>query len=212
MPTLKNQDPREWGLYVITDRTQTSGKPLEEVVAAALEGGARAFQLREKDLEARDLALLAERLLGLLRPAGGILLINDRIDVALAVGAAGVHLSRRGFAPAVARRLLGVERLVGVSCHSLAEAEEAQEGKADFIVLGPIFFTPSKAPYGPPLGLEVLREVRPRIRLPIFAIGGVSAVNRREVLAAGADGVAVVSAVMAAPDVSAATRALLSSV
>jgi len=202
------EDPRTWGLYVITDRTQTLDRSLEEVIDASLHGGARAFQLREKDLEGRELTALAERLLRLIRPAGGRLLINDRIDVTLAVGAAGVHLSRRGFPPAVARRLLGPARLLGVSCHSVAEAEEAQDGGADFILLGPIFFTPSKASYGPPLGLELLRQVRPRIRLPLFAIGGINAANREEVLAAGADGVAVISAVMTAPDVSAAVKAL----
>ncbi len=193
---------------MITDRTQTLDRSLEEVIDASLHGGARAFQLREKDLEGRELTALAERLLRLIRPAGGRLLINDRIDVTLAVGAAGAHLSRRGFPPAVARRLLGPARLLGVSCHSVAEAEEAQDGGADFILLGPIFFTPSKASYGPPLGLELLRQVRPRIRLPLFAIGGINAANREEVLAAGADGVAVISAVMTAPDVSAVVKAL----
>ncbi|MFQ5882308.1 MAG: thiamine phosphate synthase [Candidatus Methylomirabilales bacterium] len=203
------ESPREWGLYVITDRTQTSGRSLEEVVSAALKGGAGVFQLREKDVEAGELTALADRLLRLIRPAGGLLLINDRIDVALAVGADGAHLSRRGFPPAVARRLLGPERLLGVSCHCLAEAEEAQERGADFILLGPIFSTPSKAPYGPPLGLEILRQVRPHLHLPLFAIGGINTANRAKVLAAGAEGVAVISAVMAAPDVSEAVRALL---
>jgi len=122
------ENPREWGLYVVTDRTQTTGRPLEEVTRAALAGGARVFQLREKDLEARELTVLAERLLGVIRPAGGLLLVNDRIDVALAVGADGAHLSQRSLPPAVVRRLLGRERLLGVSCHSLAEAAEAQEG------------------------------------------------------------------------------------
>lgn len=205
-----SRDPRTWGLYVITDRTETQGRSLEEVVWACIQGGARAFQLREKDLEARELAALAERLVQIVKSAAGLLLINDRIDVALAVGASGAHLSRRGFPPAVARRLLGPARLLGASCHSLAEAEEAQEGGADYIFLGPIFYTPSKASYGPPLGVELLRQVRPRIRLPIFAIGGITAANRTEVLAAGADGVAVIAAVMAAPDVSAAVKALLS--
>src|SRR3972149_3955933 len=149
------EDPRTWGLYVITDRTQTSGRSLEE-----------------------------------------------------AVGANGVHLSQRGLPPVVARRLLGPTRLLGVSCHSLAEAEEAQQGGADFIVLGPIFYTPSKALYGPPVGLELIREVRPRIGLPIVAIGGITAANRSEGGTAGADGGAGLSAGMAAPDVSAAVRAL----
>lgn len=203
------RSPREWGLYVITDRKQTLGRPLEEVVEAALKGGAKAFQLREKDLATRELCELAERLLHLTRPAGAVVLINDRVDVALAVGVQGVHLTQKSLPPSVARRLLGAPRLLGVSCHSLDEALEAQEGGADFILLGPIFFTPSKAPYGPPLGLEILKQVRPYIHLPIFAIGGINTANRAEVLAAGADGVAVISAVMAAPDVSEAVKALL---
>jgi thiamine-phosphate pyrophosphorylase len=207
--SLPKEDPRTWGLYVITDRAQTVGRSLDEVVDASLHGGARAFQLREKDLEAGALAALAGRLLRRIRPAGGLLLINDRIDVTLAVGADGTHVSQQGFAPAIARRLLGPARLLGVSCHSLAEAEEAQEGGADFILLGPIFFTPSKARYGPPLGVELLRQVRPRIRLPIFAIGGINAANRAGVISAGADGVAVISAVMTADDVSTAVTALL---
>ena len=205
------RDPRAWGLYVITDRTQTAGRSLEEVTRAALAGGARVFQLREKDLEARELTALAERLLGVIRPAGGLLLVNDRIDVALAVGADGAHLTQGSLPPAVARRLVGGGQLLGVSCHSLAEAQEAQEGEVDFVLLGPIFFTPSKAPYGAPLGLEVLKQVRSHIHLPILGIGGINPTNRQAVLTAGADGVAVISAVMAAPDISEAVRALLPS-
>lgn len=208
MSALK-EDPRLWGLYVITDRTQAAGRSHDEVIRAALAGGAKVFQLREKDLEARELTALAERLLVLVRAEGGLLLVNDRVDVALAVGADGAHLTQRSLPPAVARRLLGRQRLLGVSCHSLAEAQEAQEGGADFVLLGPIFFTPSKAPYGAPLGLEVLRQIRPQIHLPLFGIGGINRTNRREVLSAGADGVAVISAVMGAPDVSEAVRALL---
>ena len=202
-------NPRRWGLYVVTDRTQTAGRPLEEVTCAALAGGARVFQLREKDLEARELTALADRLLGLIRPAGGLLLVNDRIDVALAIGADGAHLTQRSLPPTVARRLVGRGQLLGVSCHSLAEAQEAQEGGADFVLLGPIFFTPSKAPYGAPLGLEILKQVRSRIHLPILGIGGINRTNRQAVLAAGADGIAVIAAVMAAPDISEAVSALL---
>lgn len=203
------RDPRAWGLYVITDRMQTAGRPLEEVTRAALAGGARVFQLREKDLEARDLTALAGRLLGVIRPAGGLLLVNDRIDVALAVGADGAHLTQRSLPPAVARCLVGEGNVLGVSCHSLAEAQEAQDGGADFILLGPIFFTPSKASYGAPLGLEILKQVRSHIHLPILGIGGINPTNRQAVLTAGADGIAVISAVMAAPDVSEAVRDLL---
>src|SRR3972149_11061752 len=122
------EDPRTWGLYVITDRTATQGRSLEEVVGACVQGGARVFQLREKDLEARELTALAERLLRLITPAGGLLLINDRVDVALAVAAHGDPLSQRGLPPAVARGLLGPPRLLGVSRHSLAPAKEGPQG------------------------------------------------------------------------------------
>ncbi|MFN3476506.1 MAG: thiamine phosphate synthase [Candidatus Methylomirabilales bacterium] len=194
---------------MITDRTKTLGRPLETVVEAALQGGAKAFQLREKDLSAKDLYDLTERLLALTRPKGCALLINDRIDIALSLDLDGVHLAQSSLPPFFARKLLGEGKLIGASCHSLVEAEEAQDGGADFIVLGPIYETPSKLPFGPPLGPSVIREVHQRITLPIFAIGGITAENIREVLAASADGVAVISAVMSAPDVSAAVRELL---
>ncbi|MBI3990252.1 MAG: thiamine phosphate synthase [candidate division NC10 bacterium] len=200
---------RNWGLYVITDRKQTQGRPLEEVVEASLRGGARAFQLREKDLEAKDLYELAGHLMQVTRREGATLLVNDRIDIALALDLDGVHLARRSFPTDVARKLLGVGKLIGASCHSLDEALEAEEGGADFLVLGPIYETPSKLPYGPPLGREIIRRVREKASLPIFAIGGIKPQHVPEVLAAGANGVAVISAVMAAPDPMEATQELL---
>jgi thiamine-phosphate pyrophosphorylase len=202
------RNPLSWGLYVVTDRTQTQGRPLEAVVDAALQGGARAIQLREKDLSARALYELAQRLLPIVRSRGAAFLINDRIDLAMALPLDGVHLARTSLPPAEARRLLGASRLVGISCHTVEGAMEAHEG-ADFIVLGPVFPTPSKAAYGPPVGLERLREVRRRIELPILGIGGVTAMNAAEVIAAGADGVASISAVMSAVDPAAAVRGLL---
>lgn len=205
-------DPRRWGLYVITDRQQTGGRPLEEVVAEALAGGARAFQLREKDLPARDLCRLAVSLLARTRAAGALLLVNDRVDVALGVGADGVHLTRRSLPPAAVRPMLRPGMLLGVSCHGKEEAVEAVEGGADFVLLGPIFATPSKAPYGPPAGPGLIREVRPAVPCALLGVGGITAANAAEVLAAGADGVAVISAVMAAPDAGAATAALLAAV
>jgi len=194
---------------VITDRKQTRGRTLEEVVEASLRGGARAFQLREKDLEAKDLYELAERLVQLTRQNAAVLLVNDRIDITLALDLDGVHLARGSFPPDVARKLLGGGKLIGVSCHSLDEALEAEEGGADFLVLGPVFETPSKLPYGPPLGREIIRRIRDKVSLPILAIGGIKPQHVPEVLAAGADGVAVISAVMAAPDPTWATQELL---
>ena len=205
-------DPRTWGLFVITDRQQTGRRSLDAVVGEALAGGARAFQLREKDLPARDLCRLAERLLVRTRPAGALLLINDRVDVALGIGADGAHLTRRSLPPAAARALLRPGMRLGVSCHTREEALEAAEGGADFVLLGPIFATPSKAAYGRPAGPGLIRQVRPAVACAVLAVGGITAANAGEVLEAGADGVAVISAVMGAPDVAAATRALLAAV
>jgi thiamine-phosphate pyrophosphorylase len=196
-------------LYVVTDRQLTAGRPLHLVVEAALRGGARAFQLREKDLSPRELYPLALELRQLTRAYGARLLINDRIDVALAVEADGVHLTTTSLPASVARRLLGPDRLIGVSTHTLAEARVASEEGADFLVFGPIFFTPSKAPYGEPVGLDALRAVRATVRSPILAIGGVKQANLDQVLSAGADGIAVISAIISANDPTAASQALL---
>jgi len=206
------RNPRTWGLYLVTDAAQTAGRDLVEVVAAAVQGGVRAVQLREKGLDTRDLCALAERLLPPLRSAGGLLLVNDRVDVALAVGADGVHLTRRSLPPAEARGLLGPDRLIGVSCHSAEEVAEAAAGGADFALLGPVYQTPSKLRYGPPVGLDCLRLARSRCPGPLLAIGGIKPEGVAAVLAAGADGVAVISAVLAAADPARAARALLAAV
>jgi len=199
-------------LYLVTDRRQTGGRDLLGVVDLALQAGVRAVQLREKDLSTRDLYDLAGKLLPMTRAAGAVLLINDRVDVAMALSADGVHLTRRSLPPRETRGLLGPARLIGISCHSLAEVREAVDGGADFIVLGPIFETPSKAAFGPPLTTALLREARARTSLPILAIGGIWGSRVPEVMAAGADGVATVSAVMAAPDPGAAASDLLAAV
>ncbi|OGB88305.1 MAG: thiamine-phosphate diphosphorylase [candidate division NC10 bacterium RIFCSPLOWO2_12_FULL_66_18] len=205
-------DPRAWGLYLVTDRHQTGGRDLLEVVGQALRAGVRAVQLREKDLATRDLYHLAGKLLAVTREAGAALLINDRVDVAMALPADGVHLTRRSLPPKEARELLGPARLIGISCHSLAEVREAVDGGADFVVLGPIFETPSKMPYGAPLTTALLQQARAATTLPVLAIGGINPARVPEVMAAGADGVAVISAVMAALDPGAAVSELLAAV
>ncbi|MDE2180233.1 MAG: thiamine phosphate synthase [candidate division NC10 bacterium] len=201
--------PSSWGLYVVTDRSLTKGRPLEVVVDAALAGGAKTVQLREKDLSTRELYQLIERLLPIVHGRGACLLVNDRVDLTLALPIDGVHLSRTSLPPAETRALLGPTRLIGVSCHSLEEAIEAERGEADFITFGPLFPTPSKAAYGPPVGLAQLREVRRQVQLPIFGIGGITVFNAASVMAAGADGAAVISAVMAADDPADAVSNLL---
>jgi thiamine-phosphate pyrophosphorylase len=205
----RTADPRSWGLYLVTDRAQTRNRPLEAVIDAALQGGVKAVQLREKDLSGLELYRLAERLLPLVHRYGASLLVNDRLDLALVLPLDGVHLAQASLPPADARTLLGAGRLIGVSCHTEAEALEAQQGGADFIVFGPLYQTPSKQMYGPPVGLEALRQLHRKVTLPIFGIGGIRLSRVAAVIASGAQGVAVVSAVMTADDPARAARDLL---
>jgi thiamine-phosphate pyrophosphorylase len=209
---IEFRNPREWGLYLVTDRHQTGGRDLVEVLGQAVAAGAPAIQLRETDLDTVEMYRLAERLLAMTRQAGAALLINDRADVAMALGADGVHLTRRSLPPREARSLVGSRMLIGISCHSLEDVREAVDGGLDFVVLGPIYATPSKARYGPPLAPAILREARRICPLPILAIGGITANRVAEVVRAGADGVAAISAVLAAPDPGTAAREILDAV
>ena len=195
-------------LYVVTDRHEAVGRDLEDVVAGAARGGAGAIQLREKDLSARDLYALGARLQAALTPYGVPLLINDRLDVALALDAKGVHLAGHSLPTAVARRMLGTGKLLGVSTHSVEEARCAAAEGADFIVFGPVFTTPSKVVYGPPQGLQHLSTVVRAVRIPVIAIGGIDHTNLPQVMQAGAYGVAMIRAVLAAPDPYQATQQL----
>lgn len=201
---MKLRAPR---LYLVTDRHQTR-RPLCEVVEAALAGGVDAVQLREKDLGARDLLSLAEELRRVSEAAETLLLVNDRVDVALACGAAGVHLTGSSLPVAQARALLGPDRLLGASTHSLAEAQAAERDGVDFVVFGPIFPTPSKSAYGEPQGLDRLRAVCAQIACPVVAIGGITSERVPSVLAAGAYGIAVISAIIAAADPQAVAQEL----
>ena len=151
-------NPRDWGLYLVSDRKQTGGRDLVAVLSQALRAGVRAVQLREKDLDTIEVCRLGERLLVLTHKVGAALIVNDRVDVAMALGADGVHLTRKSLPPREARRLAGSKMLLGISCHGLADVREAVEGGVDFVVLGPIRTTPSKAPYGPPLTPAILPQ------------------------------------------------------
>jgi len=195
-------------LYLVTDRTRTGGRPLPEVVEAAVRGGVDAVQLREKDLPAGALFELARELRRRCTRHGVRLLINDRIDVALAVGADGVHLPVDSFAAGDARALVGPGRLIGVSTHSLEQAQRASAAGADFVVFGPVFATPSKRPFGPPLGLEALAQAAGAVSVPVFAIGGVTVARADAVCRHGAHGIAAIAAVLEATDPTAAARAL----
>ena len=207
-------------LYLVTDRQQTAGRPLIEVIAAAVRGGPRsteamptagvglAVQLREKDLSARELYDLGARLQEVLNPCQVSLLINDRIDVALALDAAGVHLAGHSLSTRTARRILGPDKLLGVSTHGLDAACQAAEEGADFVVFGPVFATPSKLAYGPPQGLPELAAVVRDVPIPVLGIGGITPANLPQVRQTGAHGVAMIRAVLAAPDPREATQEL----
>jgi thiamine-phosphate pyrophosphorylase len=169
-------------------------------------------QLRERDLPVRELVTLARELQAVAAMHKSQLLINDRIDVALALDGVGVHLRSNSLPVPVARQLLGAGRLLGVSVHSIEEARQAELQGADFIVLGPIYETPSKQMFGPPLGIRVLENACGMVRIPIIGIGGVTAVRAREMRRAGAFGAAVITAILGANDVESATRDLLDAV
>jgi thiamine-phosphate pyrophosphorylase len=200
----------DFNLYLITDRKQLPpGRSLVETVAAALEGGVRAVQLREKDLAAAELYPLARELRELTSRHGACLLINDRLDVALAVKADGVHLGGHSLPVAVARKIVGPDKLIGVSTHRPEEVLETQRDGADFVTFGPVFFTPSKAAYGEPIGLEGLREACITATLPVFALGGVTRERIAELRTAGSHRVALISDILAASDPAAAAAAIL---
>ncbi len=199
-------------LYLVTDRKQVGGGDLVSAVEDALKAGVRAVQLREKDLSARELFLMALRLRDVTARHGAKLLVNDRADVARAVNADGVHVPRNGMSVRVIRDLVGEDMLIGASTHSPAEVREVEAEGADFITLGPIYTTPSKAKYGPPIGLSPLEEASRDARVPIFAIGGIGRGQVAEVLSHGASGVALISGILAAEDVAGATRGILAEV
>jgi len=196
-------------LYLVTDRNQTGGRDLLWVLERALEGGVRAVQLREKDLGGRELFVLAEKTKRLCERYQANLFVNDRVDVALGVDAEGVHLGGDSMPVRAARELLGAEKLIGVSTHSIKEAREAEQEKADFILFGPVYFTASKAAYGEPQGLGRLKKVVEKISLPVYAIGGVKVGNIAEVKETGVRGIALISAVLSASDPRVATRRIL---
>lgn len=199
----------QFDLYLVTDRSQTRGRDLLSVLEEVLEGGVKAIQLREKDLGGRELFVLAEKVKALCQRYHAALFINDRIDIALGIDAEGVQLGGGSMPVEAARDLVGPEKLIGVSTHSLAEARAAERGGADFILFGPVYFTPSKAAYGRPQGLPPLKEVVEKISQPVYAIGGVKPEHVPELKETGVRGVALISAILSADDPRLAAQRIL---
>ena len=191
----------DFSLYLITDRTQVAANhTFLSAIDSALQGGVKAIQLREKDLSAAELLPLAREVRDLTRKYDVGLLINDRIDIALAVQADGVHLGEHSLPTDVVRQLVGPKLLIGVSTHSNADISRAAKQDADFVTFGPVYATPSKAAFGSPQGLKALTEAGRGSSLPVFALGGITPPRAAEVRQAGASGIALISAILANPD------------
>jgi thiamine-phosphate pyrophosphorylase len=198
----------DFHLYLITDR-KVATKPLPEAVRLSLEGGVRAIQLREKDLTVRELLSLAQELRSLTREFGAKLFINDRVDVAVAVDADGVHLGHLSMPLEGARKVVGNNRLIGVSTHNLDEAKAAVAGGADFITYGPIFQTPSKVEKGSPVGINSIQYIINGISIPLFALGGVKSGFIGHIMASGAYGISMISAIFGANDIKKAAETVV---
>jgi len=190
----------------VLDPTVRPDRPLTDLLREAAAHGVRLFQYRDKASGMKDAYLCALALRQAATEVGALLIINDRCDLAMAVEADGVHLGQEDLPLAYARRLLGPGKIIGLSTHTASQVREAVIGRPDYIGFGPIFRTSTKADHDPVVGLEGLRAVRSMTTLPMFAIGGVTAASATEIIAAGADGVAVISAILNAPDLGAAIR------
>lgn len=199
----------DFRLLLVTDRSQVCDESLSAAVRLAVEAGLPAVQLRERDLPTGDLLALARTIHDITKPRDVPLLINDRVDLALALDLDGVHLRANSLPVSVARRLLGDHRLLGVSTHSLDEVRRANGDGADYVIVGPVFDTPSKRAFGMPLGLERLAEVCRSSSIPVFAIGGITRERIAEVRRAGAYGAAMIGAILGRRDVGTAAAEML---
>jgi len=197
-----------YNLCVITAEVPDMGRTAITIAKEAILGGATIIQLREKNADSREFLNIAKLLLNLTKKAKIPLIINDRVDIALAANADGVHLGQEDMPIAEARRIVGKNKIIGISATDLKEAIKAEEQGADYLGVGPVFPTPSKEDATEPMGIEGLIEVREYVKIPLVAIGGINRENIDKVIQAGANGIAVISAVALAPDIREATREL----
>ncbi|HVP93740.1 MAG TPA: thiamine phosphate synthase [Methanoregulaceae archaeon] len=199
-----------YDLYIVTDETLSHGLSHEEIAKKALEGGADVIQLRDKTAGGRRLLETALRIRVHTRQSGALFIVNDRVDIALASGADGVHLGKEDMPLSSARIILPRPYCIGISVESADEARTACRDGADYVAVSPVFTTGSKKDAGPGLGTDMIREIRRSVSIPVIAIGGIGLHNVRDVIDAGADGVAVISAVVSSPDITRASRDLKS--
>jgi len=203
---IRRENPLDFDLYPVTCQALSKGRSNLDVLDALIEGGARVVQLREKELSDREFFEMARAFRQRTEQAGMTLIINDRVDVCRAVEADGVHLGQDDFPLREARRLLGPNTIIGVSTHDVEQALRAVEEGADYINVGPIFETQTKQHSGPPVGLDLFREIRRFVNIPITVMGGIKLENLDQVLEAGARRIAVVSAVVGADDIATTVR------
>lgn len=201
-----------WKLCFIADSATARNRNLIPLINEAVQAGVTMVQLRGKELMTHTFLKTAIESSHLLASRNIPLIINDRIDIALASNADGVHLGQEDIPLFYARKILGEEKLIGISVNTEEEAMEAEKGGADYLGVGPIFFTPSKENLRPVLGIAGLKAIREKVKIPILAIGGIKAKNAEEVMASGADGIAVISAILGAKNIRKATEKLLSSI
>ncbi|MDH7498830.1 MAG: thiamine phosphate synthase [candidate division NC10 bacterium] len=198
----------DYSLYLVLDPELAPARPLTELAREAIEGGVSLLQLRYKGGKCREFLELAKRMKEISAEGRVPLIINDRLDIALAAGADGVHLGQEDLPPQEARRILGPQIILGVSAANLQEAQEAERAGASYLGLGSIFPTASKPDAGRPIGTEVIAEVSRAVHIPVVAIGGIQIDNVEEVIRKGASGVAVISALLQAPDIKKAAQQL----
>ena len=199
---------QDYGLYVVTDAALSKGLSHFQIAERAVRGGANVLQLRDKSLAGRRLLETALKMKKITKKAGALFIVNDRLDVALASGADGVHLGQDDLPLEDAMRLVPKGFILGITVHNVEEAVTAQKDGASYLGLSPIFLTGSKDDAGAACGIQMIKEVKKKVSIPVVGIGGINATNAREVLSAGADGIAVISAVVGQIDVEKAARVL----
>lgn len=200
----------DYSLYLITDRNIINNRSLKECVEEAIKGGVTIVQIREKDASTREFYNIAKEIKEVTDKYNIPLIINDRLDIALAVDAAGVHLGQSDMSIEVARKILGEDKIIGISAGNSEEALEAEKAGADYLGIGAIFYTGTKKDIDEPIGLEGLKEIVNKIKIPSVAIGGINKENAAEVMKTGVNGISVISAILGYDDTKIASEELLS--
>jgi thiamine-phosphate pyrophosphorylase len=199
-----------YDLYVVTDENIRKGVTHQQIAKSAVSGGADVVQFRDKDMTGRGLFIAACEIREITRSAGVLFIVNDRLDIALASGADGVHLGQDDLPLLEARKIAPDNFIIGISVGSVTEAIHADEGGADYVAVSPVFGTGTKPDAGLGHGTELITAIKQKISIPVIGIGGIQKENVREVILSGADGIAVISAVVSAPDISKAAQELKS--